>query len=352
MAGSDEIHIRKVKDTGRITLSRPKALNALTYDMAMRIEDAILEWSGEDAVSLIVIDAEGERAFCAGGDIADLYQSGKAGDYGFGRRFWRDEYRLNARIVGLSIPYVAIMDGITMGGGVGISAHGSDRIVTERSMIAMPECGIGLVPDVGGSFILSRAPGYLGEYLALTGHRMGPGDAVFAGFADVAIAGADRTALVEALEADGDLSAIAAFAGPAATPGLSGQLAAIDRHFSAPGALECLHSLEQDESEWAQSTARQIRRACPLSVACAFEMVRTVRMLGSVEDALALEYRFTARSMSHGEFIEGVRAQIIDKDRNPRWELARLEDVTPEKVAAMLAPLEADGIEEFTGVST
>ena len=151
MAVQDDISIRIVNHVGRITLNRPKALNALTYAMCAAIEKALDEWVAGDDVETGVIDAEGDRAFCAGGDIADLYASGKAGDYDYGRKFWADEYRLNAKIANLAIPYVAIMDGITMGGGVGISVHGSDRIVTERSMIAMPECGIGLVPDVGGS---------------------------------------------------------------------------------------------------------------------------------------------------------------------------------------------------------
>jgi len=180
-----EIHIRVVNGVGRITLNRPKALNALSYEMCVAIEDALDEWVEGGEVKLIVIDAEGDRAFCAGGDIADLYERGMAGDFEFGQKFWADEYRLNAKIANLSIPYVALMDGITMGGGVGISAHGSDRLVTERSMIAMPECGIGLVPDVGGSYLLAKAPGHLGEFLAMTGYRMNAGDAVLAGFAGV-----------------------------------------------------------------------------------------------------------------------------------------------------------------------
>ena len=197
---TNDISIRIVNRVGRITLTRPKALNALTYAMALAIEAALDEWVEGDEVDLVLIDGAGERAFCAGGDIQQLYDTGRAGDFSYGRKFWADEYRLNAKIANLPFPYVAVMDGITMGGGVGISAHGSDRIVTERSMIAMPECGIGLVPDVGGSFILSRAPGHLGEYLAMTGHRMGPGDAVLAGFGDSQINSQDRAKLITAIE--------------------------------------------------------------------------------------------------------------------------------------------------------
>lgn len=334
-----DIHIRVAGRTGRITLTRPKALNALTYEMCTAIETALDEWVADDEVEMIVIDAEGDRAFCAGGDIAELYQRGKAGDYDYGRKFWADEYRLNAKIAKCPIPYVAVMDGITMGGGVGISAHGSDRLVTERSMIAMPECGIGLVPDVGGSYLLSRAPGHLGEFLAMSGYRMNAGDAVLAGFADGQIASGDHGALVGKLEETAELSALAEFAGPAETPSLQSRLEQINRHFSGDDALSCLLSLEADEDEWAAQQAKLIRRASPLSVACAFEMIRQVRQMEHIEDALALEYRFTARSASMGDLIEGIRAQIIDKDRNPKWSVTRLEDVGEARVAEMLAPL-------------
>ena len=348
MSSGEDIHIRIVGKIGRITLNRPKALNALTYEMCTAIESALDEWLAGDAVEMILIDAEGDRAFCAGGDIADLYASGKAGDYAFGRKFWADEYRLNAKIANCPIPYVAIMDGITMGGGVGISVHGSDRIVTERSMIAMPECGIGLVPDVGGSWTLSRAPGHLGEFLAMTGYRMGPGDAVLAGFGDVQVPSDNIAELTVRIEETGDLSVLAEFAGPADTPTLIDRLEAIDRHFSHDNALACVQSLEAagqaDGDEWAQEAAGLVRRSCPLSVACAFEIIRQARMLDTIEEVLALEYRFTSRSMSDGEFVEGVRAQIIDKDRKPNWQTARLEDVSEEQISQMLAPL---GVKEL-----
>ncbi len=339
MALEDDIHIRKVGHVGRITLTRPKALNALTYEMCLAIEETLDEWA-EDDLSLVLIDAEGERAFCAGGDIAELYQTGKAGDYEYGRTFWADEYRLNAKIKQYSIPYIAIMDGITMGGGVGISAHGSDRVVTEGSMVAMPECGIGLVPDVGGSFILSRSPGHLGEYLAATGYRMGPGDAVLAGFADLQVQRDRLGELKQALEETGDLAVLGEFAGPADPPQTGPYLKAIDQHFSKPTAVECVLSLESEDSDWARETAKLMRRGCPLSVACAYEMIRRARSLDELEQALEAEYRFTFRSMSDGELIEGIRAQIIDKDRDPKWRLQRLEDLGETDIERMLAPLD------------
>ena len=339
MGVSDDIYIRIVNKVGRITLNRPKALNALTYDMAIAIEKALDEWVEGDEVDLVVIDGEGDRAFCAGGDIADLFASGKAGDYQYGRKFWADEYRLNAKIANLPMPYIAIMDGITMGGGVGISVHGSDRIVTERSMIAMPECGIGLVPDVGGSFVLSRAPGHLGEYLAMTGYRMGPGDAVLAGFGDVQVSSVDLAALKKNIEESGDLSVLSEFASPPSLPSLGANLDQINEHFSKDSALECLQSLDADSSDWALETAKLVRRSCPLSVACAFEIIRIVRNMASVRDALQMEYRFVYRAMEQGDFIEGIRAQIIDKDRKPNWKIPKLKQVTHTHIHEMLSPL-------------
>src|SRR6056297_2638543 len=181
---SDEIHIRREGRAGRITLTRPKAMNALSYDMCLAIEDALDNWATDDSVDLLMIDAEGDRAFCAGGDIQKLYQTGRAGDFAYGRRFWRDEYRMNARLAEYPKPVVSLMQGFTMGGGVGVGCHDSHRVVGASTRIAMPECGIGLIPDVGGTRLLANAPGRLGEFIGLTGHRLGPGDAIVAGFAD------------------------------------------------------------------------------------------------------------------------------------------------------------------------
>jgi enoyl-CoA hydratase/carnithine racemase len=320
-----DILIRVEGRAGRITLNRPKALNALTYDMLMAIETALDSWAGDDRVALVLIDAAGDKAFAAGGDIVDLYNSGRAGDFGFGRKFWADEYRVNAKIANYSKPYVALMHGFVMGGGVGVSCHGSHRVVDESAQVAMPECGIGLTPDVGGSLILGHAPGRCGEYLAMTSARMGPGDAIYAGFADTYVLCARWEEMVAALAETGDPSVISRFA-------------------EAPpeGNLRGLQALEADGSDWAQGALKAIRRNCPLSVACAFEGVRRAREMTRIEDALALEYRFVFRCMEDGEFLEGIRAAVIDKDRNPRWATPRLEDVTPEMVAAMLAPLGAD----------
>ena len=207
-----DIFVRKSGHAGRITLTRPKALNAVTYEMCQAIEAALDDWRDDDDVALVIIDAEGDKAFSAGGDIQKLYETGRAGDFAYGQKFWADEYRLNAKIREYSKPYVAFMQGFTMGGGVGVSCHGSHRIVCETSQIAMPECGIGLVPDVGGSLMLAQAPGRLGEYLGTTCARMGPADAIFVGFADTYVPAQDWPALIERLEKTGDISAIGAAA--------------------------------------------------------------------------------------------------------------------------------------------
>ena len=341
---TDEVSIRTAGRAGRITLTRPKALNALTHVMVHAIDEALDQWQDDQTVGLVLIDAEGTKAFCAGGDIAALYHSGTAGNFDSGRRFWADEYALNARISNHPIPYVAIMDGIVMGGGVGLSGHGSHRIVTERSMVAMPECGIGLIPDVGGTWLLAKAPGHLGEFLGLTGWRMTGPDAILAGFADALVPGDRLDDLKAGLEDTGSVAAIDDFrVAPDETP-LEAQIEFAERHFSHPTALDCLRSVESDTSEFAQKITGLMRRACPLALACTFEMVRRVRTFEKLEDALALEYRFTWRSMTEAQFLEGIRAQIIEKDFKPSWKPDRLEDVTPDMVDRLLAPLGDDDL--------
>ncbi|RMF34050.1 MAG: enoyl-CoA hydratase/isomerase family protein [Alphaproteobacteria bacterium] len=321
------IRIRTEGRVGRVTLARPEALNALTHEMALALEDALRGWADDPAVTMVLIDAEGERAFCAGGDIQRLYDTGRAGDFAYGRRFWTDEYRLNLLIAEYPKPYVALMQGFTMGGGVGISCHGSHRVVCESSRIAMPECGIGLIPDVGGSYLLARAPGHLGEFLGLTGTRMGPGDAIHAGFADMFVPAERWPALTAALVAEPDPAAVLPrFAEPAPDSPLAARQAEIDAVWC--GALDEIREGADPEA------AKALARGCPLSLACALETIRAARA-GGVREALIREYRFTARCMEHGEFLEGIRAAVIDKDRNPHWQV----EATPERVAMMLAPL-------------
>ncbi|MBD3678346.1 MAG: enoyl-CoA hydratase/isomerase family protein [Rhodobacteraceae bacterium] len=337
-----DIHIRRRGRSGRITLTRPKALNALSYEMCLEIEAALDAWADDPEVQLVVIDAVGEKAFCAGGDIAEMYATGKAGDFAYGRRFWADEYRLNAKIARYGKPYVAFCQGFTMGGGVGVACHGSHRVVGDSSKISMPECGIGLVPDVGGTHLLAQAPGRLGEYLGTTGARMGPGDAILAGFADHYIPEALWPEVIAALEETGAVEVITARAEPAPEAPLAAHQAEIDTTFGAGGINEVLAALASAGTDFAAGAEKTLRRASPISVACTLELVARARTAGDVARALEQEYRFTWRSAQQADFIEGIRAAIIDKDRSPNWQHARAEDVTAEEIAAMLAPLGKD----------
>lgn len=341
---SDDIRIHKTGRAGRITLNRPKALNAMTYEMCLAIEQALDQWADDADVALVVIDAVGDRAFCAGGDIAEMYATAIAGDYGYGRKYWADEYRLNAKIFNFPKPYVAFMQGFTMGGGVGISCHGSHRVVGDTSQIAMPECGIGLVPDVGGSLLLARAPGRLGEYLGTTGTRMRAGDALLSEFADYYIPEREWPELIAALEASGDPGKIDRAARPAPKGMLSSLRREIDATFSGETAGDILRALRTRRSDFAEAAERALARQSPLSVACTVEIIHRVRGADRIERALDQEYRFTFRSAEEGDFIEGIRAAIIDKDRKPRWRHKGIESVTPVEVSRMLMPLGKDAL--------
>ncbi len=339
-----ETLIRKEGRAGRITLNRPKALNALTYGMCLEIDAALEAWRADDDVALVLLDAEGDRAFCAGGDIAEMYATGTKGDWSYGRKFWFDEYRMNARIDAYAKPVVSFLQGFTMGGGVGVGCHGSHRIVGESSQIAMPECGIGLVPDVGGSFLLAGAPGRLGEYLGTTGTRMGPADAILAGFADIFVPEAEWDALKSRLIGSGDAGAIAEAAAPPPDGRLEALRPEIDANFAGETAGDILRALRHAGTEFAADAMKALGRAAPLSAACAVEMIHRLRAAPTMRRALELEYRFTYRSMEHADFLEGIRAQIIDKDRNPRWRHESVEAVPAAEVSRMLMPLGKDAL--------
>jgi enoyl-CoA hydratase/carnithine racemase len=337
-----DIDIRVTGRAGRITLTRPQALNAMTYDMCMGIDAALRNWREDDDVDLVILDAEGDKAFCSGGDIAELYDTGTKGNFDYGRTFWRDEYRLNALIFEYPKPVISFMQGFTMGGGVGIGCHGTHRVVCENSRIAMPECGIGLIPDVGGTLMLALAPGRLGEYLALTAGRMDAGDAIFAGFADHFIPRDQWADLIELIEASGDATLVETHAAPAPDSTLQANQPDIDRVFDGEGLWDTLLNLKATDSDFARDTLAAMGRNSPLSMACTIEILHRLRGPSlTMRKALELEYRYTWRAMEHGDFLEGIRAQIIDKDRNPQWQYAD-QNVPAIAVSKMLMPLGAD----------
>ncbi|MBK5933239.1 enoyl-CoA hydratase [Rhodovulum imhoffii] len=334
-----DIAIRREGRIGRITLTRPKALNALSYEMCLEIEAALKAWAGDEAVRMVLIDAEGGRAFCAGGDIAQMYETGTRGDFAYGQKFWRDEYRMNARLFEFPKPVASLMQGFVMGGGVGVGCHGSHRVVGETSQVAMPECAIGLVPDVGGSLILARAPGRLGEYLGTTGRRMGPGDAIHAGFADYFIPQAKWLALTAELTETGNWTAIDAAAEPPPEGDLPALQAQVDALFAGDGLVDIVNALKADGSDFATDALRRLATGSPLSLACTIEIQHRLDGVQGIRRALEMEYRFTHRAPEHSDFLEGIRAAIIDKDKSPRWQHPSLTAVPTADVARMLMPL-------------
>lgn len=339
-----DIDIRVQGRAGRITLTRPQALNALTYEMCMAIDAALKAWATDDAVQVVLIDAEGPRAFSSGGDIAEMYATGSAGDYAYGRRFWRDEYRMNARLFEFPKPTVSFLQGFTMGGGVGVGCHAGLRVVGESAQIAMPECGIGLIPDVGGSMMLAHAPGRLGEYLGTTGTRMGPADAILAGFADVFVPEKDWALLKSMIAEHGSTHFLdEAKANP--PPGkLAALRADIDRHFGGETLGDIIRSLRAEDSDFTRDTLKALSRNAPLSMACTVELLHRLGDAPDIRAALGMEYRFTFRAMERADFLEGIRAAIIDKDRNPKWRHPAPDAVPAVEVSAMLMPLGADAL--------
>ncbi len=340
-----DVHLRKVGRAGHITLDRPAALNALTREMCNAVREMLELWRSDDDVRLVIIDAEGDRAFCAGGDVAVMYQAGRAGETAFGQAYWRDEYRLDACVATWPKPVVTFLHGITMGGGVGIGCHASHRVVAADSEIAMPECAIGLVPDVGGSWLLARAPGRVGECLAVTGLRMTAGDAIACGFADVLCPQATWPALKETLLDSGSPEAIAAAAVEPPASGLLAQRRDIDRWFGQDTLTGVHTTLRDAGSELAAECLGRMGRNAPLAMHCALDLVRCQRVTRTIHAALEREFRYTARAVAHADFLEGVRALLIDKDRAPRWLHGSIESVSVTEVAAMLAPNEDAAID-------
>ncbi|MBO1419958.1 enoyl-CoA hydratase/isomerase family protein [Streptomyces sp. FH025] len=327
---------------GRIVLNRPRALNSLTHGMITTLRATLDDWATDDRVRAVVLTGAGERGLCAGADIRAMHDDARAGGADT-RAFFRDEYRLNALIARYPKPYVAVMDGITMGGGVGLSAHGAVRIVTERSAVAMPETRIGLVPDVGGSHLLARAPGELGTHLGLTSVSMGPGDALLCGFADYYVPSARIPELLDALTHGGDPAATAAaHAEPAPPAVLAAQRGWIDACYAADTAEEIVERLLDSGVPEAKEAAELVLANSPTAVKVTLAALRRARALPSLEAALDQEYRVSCAALDGHDLVEGIRAQVIDKDRNPRWSPAALAGVTAADVDRFLAPRAGD----------
>ncbi|MFE6862512.1 enoyl-CoA hydratase/isomerase family protein [Nocardia sp. NPDC057668] len=344
-----EVLIDKRDGLGLITLNRPRAINALNHSMALIILDALRAWAADDEVRTVVLTGAGERGLCAGGDIVAIHNDAKhavaEGDSAYvaadspSGRFWRDEYILNALIGAYPKPYVAIMDGIVMGGGVGLSGHASHRVVTERSMVGMPETGIGFVPDVGGTYLLSRAPGEIGTHIALTTARMSAGDAVAAGFADYFVPSEHIPALLEALHTNDVDVAIAKFAQPAPVSEFVAQREWIDACYSADTVEEIVERLRASDAPEAAKAAVDVLAKSPVALKVTLRSLRSARTAANLEEVLDQEYRVSAAALSTHDLVEGIRAQVIDKDRNPQWSPATLAEVTAAAVDAYFGAL-------------
>jgi enoyl-CoA hydratase len=335
---TDSVLVRAEGDLGRILLNRPRAINALTHDMVRTMSSTLSQWSAEARLRAVVVHGAGERGLCAGGDIRAIYEDLR-GDRSSTLPFWWDEYRLNAQISELDIPYVALMDGLVMGGGVGVSAHGSHRVVTERTKVAMPEVGIGLVPDVGGTHLLARAPGSSGLHAALTGQTLDAADAIHAGLADHFVPSELLPRLLADLESEDPASVIARYADDPGPSDLRSAMTSMGHCYEADDVLGVLQRLRGVGSPDAERAVESITRASPACVSVAFEAVRRARSHESLRETLDQEYRVSVRCYEAPDLAEGIRAQIIDKDRTPRWRPADLESVDSETTAAYFASL-------------
>jgi len=326
-----EVVVREHRALRRITLNRPKALNALTLDMAVTMTALLRSWATDPEVGAVLVDGAGERGLCAGGDIRALYDAAKSG----GRlpaTFWSTEYHLNVLIARYPKPVIAIMDGMVMGGGVGLSAHASHRVVTERSAVAMPEVGIGFFPDVGAAFLLARSPGYAGTYMALTGERMGAADAIHCGLADIHVAAARLPELPEALadcRTGGEVRARLDAISVTPTPGkLPAAQSWIEACFSANEVETIIDRLGGSEAEAAGVALATMQKMSPTSLKVTLRNIRAALSFKKVEQSFQQDYRIALACIAGHDFIEGIRAQIVDKDRNPRWRPDKLEGVT------------------------
>jgi enoyl-CoA hydratase len=349
VAGAEpDLIVRREGAAGIIRLNRPKAINAVTLEMFRGIDKALDEFEADPAVGLILLEGAGDRGLCAGGDIRALYDSSRAGG-DLGRIFWRQEYVMNARIAKFPKPYIAFMDGLVMGGGVGLSAHARHRVVTERTKLAMPEVGLGFFPDVGGTLLLAHSPGEIGTYFGLTGTTMNGPDAIYARFADAVVPSAKLAGLRETLvnlRTGVNSAEVKAAIDGSATGETAGPVAAIQRRIDAwfghDRMVDIIAALHRDGSELAQSTLKTLDEKSPRGMVVTLKLLRLARTSSSLEECLVREYRAALEVFRSDDFREGVRAAVIDKDRNPQWSPLRVEDVTPEMLTPYFAEIGAD----------
>lgn len=344
---SGDVNVGRRGGFGYLTLNRPDALHALNQSMCAEMLAALVSWRDDPDVQAVVVDhIEGSRGFCAGGDIRMLAQSG-ASDGDEAMSFFATEYRLNTAIFNFPKPYIAIIDGVTMGGGVGISVHGSYRIATERTLFAMPETGIGLFPDVGGGWFLPRLSGELGTWLALTGARLKGGDVAAAGIATHFVS-SDRLGDLKAELLGADLSpdpsmrideTLSRFTEGVPEASFSPHIHTIDRCFAHNRAEDIIAALEADPSDWAQEQADLLKTKSPRTVKVALRQVREGRQFQMFEDNMRNEYRIAWRQVRSSDFLEGVRAIIVDKDHDPKWTPNTLAAVSDDIIDAVFAPL-------------
>jgi enoyl-CoA hydratase len=339
-SGAAEVIFERRGHLGVVTLNRPQAVNALNSAMVAAILEQLTTWADDDGVATVLVHGAGERGLCAGGDIVAIYQDMLAG----GSRtaaFWQDEYRLNSLIANYPKPYVAFMDGLVLGGGVGISAHGSVRVVTERTRTGMPETTIGFVPDVGGTWLLAKSPGEAGTHAALTGAHLSGADALFLGLADHYVPSENLPGLAVALESESAEAAVVRFTGEDPPSELEAQRDWIDTCYASNDAEEILarlRAVDGDAGKDASEAATTLEAKSPTAVKVTLESLRRARHL-TLDGALAQEYRVGLRCLAGPDFREGIRAQVVDKDRNPQWKPATLSEVRAPDVDRFFAPL-------------
>jgi enoyl-CoA hydratase len=337
-----DVIVRELGALRRITLNRPKALNAITLDMAVTMTALMRDWADDPAVGAVILDGAGGRAFAAGGDIRALYDAAKSGDP-LPERFWATEYHLNVLIARYRKPVIAIMDGVVMGGGVGLASHAAHRIVTEHSSVAMPEVGIGFFPDVGVAFLLARAPGAVGTHLMLTGDRVSAADAIYCGLADIHIPAAKIADIPAALAGCHTVEAVRVRLDAMATTPAAGRLhearSWIDRCYGTEDIAVIVERLRDCGDESAHVALGALEKASPTSLKVTLRNARSALSFDRIEQSFQQDYRIALACIAGHDFIEGIRATIVDKDRNPAWRPARLEEVTEAIIERHFKPV-------------